>query len=574
MSDRESSQSPFSDSPSPTTLTNLDAPAPHCPPRQPPPSLSCLVSAVTPKALGASTGGLLSLPRGGFPGEEDGEEEEMMDDDPPNLQIQEAVSHVLEGYDWSLIATPRSQNGEKRKAHIKRPMNAFMVWAQAARRKLADQYPQLHNAELSKTLGKLWRLLNEGEKKPFVDEAERLRLQHKKDYPDYKYQPRRRKPLKGASSSPSSSSSSSSQTRDSPAAPQHSQRGVQLKATATTSGPGGRDSSSPASDDCSSECSSQPGGSNGPPTPPATPNQHEALGMKCLYDRKRGYMLGPNGHPIDFSRVDLSPDVIEPLDDQDLDQYLPPGPNGNLPLPPSSHPQPHHPATRADTHYSQGYMAGGPSGVGGTPVGWMSSYRMNPTSTYYPGLSTNTNTTNNNGSSTSTSGSMMATTTTSTLSPGHYDQHVQDMAARSPTDHHTSPPSFLGPPGPAAPPSDCKYQQDNAPSCQQVKMEHFNVQQQQQQQQQQQRYCVSKYEGYNANSTPSPRYTGTVGDSGLHYPAPPVGGPAMHGSYPVSPGSGAPAGGNYQYGMTLHRHTMYNPIAAAVPAQQGWERYT
>ncbi|KAF2359750.1 High mobility group box domain [Trinorchestia longiramus] len=70
--------------------------------------------------------------------------------------LDDAVTRLLDGYDWASLPVTQKSTSRSR-AHIKRPMNAFMVWAQAARRKLSDQHPQLHNAELSKTLGKLWR---------------------------------------------------------------------------------------------------------------------------------------------------------------------------------------------------------------------------------------------------------------------------------------------------------------------------------------------------------------------------------------------------------------------------------
>lgn len=111
-----------------------------------------------------------------------------------NDVISKTVNHVMN--ETSELASEAPSSSKRRKQNdnqVRRPMNAFMVYAQVARKKVAGKYPNLSYRKLSKTLGELWRMLDDDERRPFVEEAERLRREHKRAHPTYKFKPQRRR---------------------------------------------------------------------------------------------------------------------------------------------------------------------------------------------------------------------------------------------------------------------------------------------------------------------------------------------------------------------------------------------
>lgn len=225
-------------------------------------------------------------------------------------------------------------------------MNAFMVWSQLERRKIVEVNPDKHNAEISKELGRRWKLLTEESRKPYIDEAERLRLLHQKEYPDYKYKPRKKVKssedgAEGEAGDPSNPSSSAAATSpSSPSATATKQRGERKSGKGSRGGkrgPGrGRKArsatasaaaSSPASSSDLQQQQRQSSSSGAPRTYPSALEQRltSPLGSKSqqmiyLSQRQQEFL----------SAYNLSKSAAAKVPDQSASSQLSPGQEASL----------------------------------------------------------------------------------------------------------------------------------------------------------------------------------------------------------------------------------------------------
>ncbi|UMM19910.1 hypothetical protein L5515_015317 [Caenorhabditis briggsae] len=89
----------------------------------------------------------------------------------------------------------REVESPKPDEYVKRPLNPFMIFCKNRRAELAISEPGLHCSEISKRLGAEWANMSADKKKPFYDEAGKLKQQVNEEFhlhPNYKFHPRKR----------------------------------------------------------------------------------------------------------------------------------------------------------------------------------------------------------------------------------------------------------------------------------------------------------------------------------------------------------------------------------------------
>ncbi|XP_037613521.1 transcription factor Sox-17-alpha-like [Sebastes umbrosus] len=263
----------------------------------------------------------------------------------------------------SSCASPEARCASEQQ-RVRRPLNAFIIWTKEERRRLAQLNPDLENTDLSKILGKSWKAMSLLEKRPYMQEAERLRVQHTIDYPNYKYRPRRRRQLKKSSRPQCVEAPHSSSLCSSPGFPVpfnltyllQNQQQCYPNTSVFTNSPSNfsplRSSHPVYSDTAAADVySNKPAVYQNPPAYPAEPqlyfgSQHMQYGFSSAAgphvdqeesSRVYGGLLCPSGPSLEFYLERVQLDMLYDLDRSEFEQYLGPSPHRSESVDPISY---------------------------------------------------------------------------------------------------------------------------------------------------------------------------------------------------------------------------------------------
>ncbi|XP_076545309.1 uncharacterized protein LOC117609522 isoform X1 [Osmia lignaria lignaria] len=95
-----------------------------------------------------------------------------------------------EGFPAFLCIDGRIADSSGVKRKIPRPANAFMLFANEWRKKLAAENPRESNKDISVRLGILWKNMAKDVKEKYFALAREVDAEHKRKYPDYVYNPK------------------------------------------------------------------------------------------------------------------------------------------------------------------------------------------------------------------------------------------------------------------------------------------------------------------------------------------------------------------------------------------------
>src|ERR1043166_8260384 len=91
----------------------------------------------------------------------------------------------------SAAATKQRKPQEKITKRPPRPPNAFILYRQAKLDDVIANNVNLTSAQISKVISEMWWRENEEEKFQWEKRADRIKLKHMQDYPDFVYQPKK-----------------------------------------------------------------------------------------------------------------------------------------------------------------------------------------------------------------------------------------------------------------------------------------------------------------------------------------------------------------------------------------------